>query len=180
MAHRRRDSGAGGGRQLHRGGAHPSRGAVDEGVLAQGQRALREEGVVGCDEGLREAGRLLPADRRGHREGDALFCQRHLRLGPPSHQRHDAVARSPAGHRLSRLHYLARQLEAGDVGRAARRRGVAPGDLDEVGVVDPRRPHPHQHLTATGAGIGALGDDELALDDGGRSHDRPTYAGWES
>ena len=50
---------------------------------------------------------------------------------------------------------LARELEPGDVGRRAGRRGVVPRELHEIGAVQAGAVHPYEDLTRPRFGIGA-------------------------
>ena len=68
---------------------------------------------------------------------------------------------------------LARELEAGDVGRRAGRRGVVARELHEVGAVQAGTVHPHEHLTRPGFGIGAGLDPQPGV---GGDHEGPHAA----
>ena len=60
---------------------------------------------------------------------------------------------------------LARELEAGDVGGRAGRRGVEAGALREVGAVEAGAVHAHQHLARPGLRIGTFLDPHLLVGD---------------
>jgi hypothetical protein len=47
---------------------------------------------------------------------------------------------------------------------------VVPGELDQVGAVDARRPDPDPDLPGARLGIGVLADLEATVDDGGGEH----------
>jgi hypothetical protein len=67
---------------------------------------------------------------------------------------------------------LAGELEAGDVGRAARWRRIAPAALEHVGPVDPGPTDPDEHHARPGLRIGVLLDENLAVADRGSTHGR--------
>ena len=95
-----------------------------------------------------------------------------LGLAAAADDRHHAVALGEAlGARAAR-HDLAGELEPGDVGRRARRRRVVARALVHVGAVEPGGVHPDEHLAGAGLRVGVLGDDDLAVADGGRAHGR--------
>jgi hypothetical protein len=144
-ADRRDDLAARGHGQLDGGGADAARGPVDAHPLAHAELALREQGVVSGGVVLGEAARLGPADAFGHREGDDLGHDGQLGLAGAGDDRHHRVARTEAPATGPDRDHLARQLEAGQVGRrrAGRRRVQALG-LHEVAAAHAGGPHPHQ------------------------------------
>ena len=56
-------------------------------------------------------------------------------------------------------------------GEPGRRRVVARALVD-VGAVEPGRVDPDEDLAGAGLRVGVLGDDDLAVADGGRAHGR--------
>ena len=166
------DLGAGRDTELHAGGADAAGRAVDEQALAGPQAGLREERVVRGGEHLRNGAGLDPAQALGHRHQLALVDDAQLGLPAAADHRHDAIAvgeslgAGPAGR------HLAGELEARDVLRRARRRRVMPAELMDVGTVEAGRADADQHLARARLWIGVLGDDELAIADGGGTHGR--------
>ena len=101
---------------------------------------------------------------------------RELRLAAAAHDPHDAVADIEARGTVTQRLDDARQLEAGDVRRAAGRRRIAPGELHLVGAVEARAAHADEHLTGPGDGVRMFFDEDLAVADGGCSHERRSLA----
>ena len=64
----------------------------------------------------------------------------------------------------------ARELEAGDVRRAAGRGRVAPAQLHHVGAVQAGAAHADEHLSGPGLGVRVLFDENLAVADRGGTH----------
>ena len=96
---------------------------------------------------------------------------RELRLPAAADDAHHAVADREAVCAPAEGGHLAGELEPGDVGGGAGRRGVGAAALVDVGSVDPRRADAHEHLARAGLGIGVLGDGQLAaLADRDRPH----------
>ena len=88
-----------------------------------------------------------------------------------------AITRSPGSKRPTRRPHATTspgQLEARDVGRRARRRGVVAGDLQHVGAVETGGADADEQLPVLGLGIGVLGDLYPAVADGGGAHARCT------
>ena len=86
-----------------------------------------------------------------------------------------AITRSPSAKRSApgpRADDLAGELEPGDVGRRAGRRRVVARALVDVGAVEPGGAHADEDLAGPGLRVGVLGDDDLAVADGGGAHGR--------
>lgn len=95
------------------------------------------------EEDLRQPARFGPAERVRHGHELAFVNRHELGLAAPSDDRHHAVARGkPVGPGPESCH-LARELEAGDVLRRARRSGVATAFLHHVRAVEARGAHAH-------------------------------------
>ena len=158
-------------RELDRRGADAARAAVDEQPLARSQAGLREDRVVGGREDLGQAARVGELDGVGTAHELALVDDRELGLAAAADDPHDAIALGEA--RRARPERLddAGELEARDVRRAAGRRGVAPVQLHHVGAVEARAAHADEHLAGPGYGVGMLFDEDLAVADGGGSHE---------
>ena len=138
IAHGRGHARAGHRAELDRRHADAARRAVDEQPLADDQPGLREERVVGGRERLGDAAGRGPVELLGHRHRGALVHDRELGLAATADDGHDAVAQLEADRVPARRDDLAGQLEAGDVGRRARRCRVAARELVDVGAVDAR------------------------------------------
>ena len=109
---------------------------MDEQALAGAQAALGEERVVGGGEDLRDAAGRVPVELVGDGDGEALVDGDQLGLAAAADHGHDAVAGLEAVHARAALGDLAGELEPGDVGRRARRRGVDALHLQDVGAVE--------------------------------------------
>ena len=86
-----------------------------------------------------------------------------------------AITRSPSAKRSApgpARRDLAGELEPGDVRRRPGRRRVVPRALEDVGAVEPGGAHADEHLAGPRLGVGVLGDDDLAVADGGGAHGR--------
>ena len=86
-----------------------------------------------------------------------------------------AITRSPSAKRSApgpARRDLAGELEPRDVLRRAGRRGVVPRALMDVGAVQPGRTNTDEDLAGPRLGVGVLGDDDLAVADGGGAHGR--------
>ena len=82
---------------LHRRRAHPTGRAGHQQALSTLELALRDQGVVGGDEDLRESAGVGPSERGRHRHGHALVDDRHLGLrAPPTND----ITRSPRWNRV--------------------------------------------------------------------------------
>jgi hypothetical protein len=143
---------------------------VHQQPLARRQPGLGEQRVVGGREHLGEASGRGPVQGLGDRHRHALVHHRQLGLSAAGDERHHAVALGEARGAGAALGHLAGQLHPGDVGWRARRRGVAAGPLVDVAPVEPGGPHADQDLARAGPGIGVLGEDHLAVADGGGAH----------
>jgi hypothetical protein len=143
---------------------------VDEQPLAGAQPGLGEDGVVGGREDLGRAARLGPAERVGHADRLALVDGRELGLPAAADDRHDAVALGEARRARAEADDLTGELEAGDVGRGARRRGVHPAPLHHVRAVDPGAPDADEDLAAAGLGIRVVLDAQLLVADRDGAH----------
>ena len=117
VADGRGDARAGHHAELDRGHADAAGGAVDEQALADGQAGLGEERVVGGGEDLRDAARGGPVELVGDGHRGALVDDGELGLAAAGDDRHHAVARFEAADAAAAGDDLARELEAGDVGR---------------------------------------------------------------
>jgi hypothetical protein len=93
-----------------------------------------------------------------------------LGLPAAADDRHHAIALGEAVGAGSARGDLPGELQAGDVGRRARRRRVVARALVDVGAVDTGRADADQHLPGARLRIGVLGDDDLAVADRGRAH----------
>ena len=164
--------GAGRRAELHAGGAHAAGGAVHEQALAGAQAGLREERVVGGGEDLGHAAGLGPAQAAGDGHELALVHGGQLGLPAAADDGHHAVALGEALGPGPARRDLAGELEPGDVGRRAGRRRVVAGALVDVGAVEPGGAHADEDLARPGLGVGVLGDDDLAVADGGGAHGR--------
>ena len=158
--------------ELDRGGADAARRALHEQPLAGAQAGLGEDRVVGGREDLGQAARVREADRVGHGHQLALVHDRELGLPAAADDAHHAVALGEARRAGPERLDDAGQLEAGDVGRAAGRRRVAPAQLHHVGAVEARAAYAHEHLAGAGLGVGVLLDENLAVADRGGTHGR--------
>jgi len=156
VAHRRRDPGAGQGAELHGRRPHPAGGPVHQEVLAHGEAALGEQGVVRRGEHLGEAPGLGPLEAGRHRHQAPLVDGAALGLAATAHHAHHLVAHGePAGAGADGLD-LAGQLEAGHVGRGPWRRRVEAPGLQEVGPVQAGRLDPDHDLARARYRVGAL------------------------
>ena len=117
---------------------------------------LGDHRVVGGDEHLGHAARGDEVERRRARARTAPRARRGARPG-----RHRPRCRTPARRPPGSVDPapcrddLARELEAGDVGGRAGRRGVEARPLREVGPVEAGAVHPHEHLARARLGIGS-------------------------
>ena len=101
----------------------------------------------------------------------ALVHDRELGLAAAADDPHHAIALGEARRARRRApRRLAGQLEAGDVRRAAGRRGIAPAQLQHVGAVDAGRGDADEHLAGARLGVGVLLDEDLAVADRGGTH----------
>ena len=130
------------------------------------------ERVVRGGEDLRHGARGLPVELLGDRHGGALVDDRELGLAAAGDDRHHAVAGLEPLDARAALDDLARQLEAGDVLRRARRRGVAALELVHVGAVEPGAADAHEQVGVAGDRVGVLLDGDRAVPDRGRAHRR--------
>ena len=89
--------------------------------------------------------------------------------GDPEHPGADLDAARLRADRLDD----ARELQAGDVGRRAGRRGVVAGELHEIGPVQAGAVHPHDHEVVGRLRVGPFGDLDPAVDDRCGSHVAP-------
>ena len=160
------------GAELDAGGAHAAGRAVHEQALARAQARLGEERVVGGGEDLGQPPGLGPAQAVGDRHQLALVHRGQLGLPSAPDDGHHAVALGEALGPGPARHHLARELEPGDVGRRAGGRRVVARALVDVGAVEPGRVDPDEDLAGAGLRVGMLGDDDLAVADGGRAHGR--------
>src|SRR5438270_8938111 len=172
VAHRRRDPGAGGRRQLHGRRSHPARGPVYEHPGAEAHLPSGEQSVVGGEKHLGEAASVGPPQAVRHSHRQTLVHDSKLRLGAGPDQGHDRLARVERGHAGPRGHHLARQLHAWDVGRAAGWRRIQALHLHEVGPVQSGGAHSHQELPFGRFGVRVVPDLDVVVDDGDRSHHR--------
>ena len=163
--------------ELDGGGADAARRAVHEQPLAGSQPGLREERVVGGREDLGQPAGVGERDGFGHAHQLALVDDRQLALAAAADDPHHAVALGEA--RRARAERLddARELEAGDVLRAAGRRRIATAALQDVGAVDARRLHADEHLAGARLGVGVLLDENLAVANRGGTHGCRVYSG---
>ena len=175
VAHGRGHARAGHHAELDRRHADAAGRAVDEQPLADGQPGLGEERVVRGGEDLGHAARGGPVELLRNRHRGALVDDGELGLAAARDDRHHAVAGLEAPGAAAAGDDLAGQLEAGDVGGRARRRGVAAGELQHVGAVEPGGAHADEQLAVLGLGIGMLGDLDPAVADGGGSHGGAKY-----
>ena len=148
---------------------------MHEHPLARFETGAGPERVVGGDERLGDAPRLDEIEARGNHRALVGPHREVLGLGPAADDPVDAVA----GDRAPRPRHptdstIPANSRPGDVGGDARRRRVEPGELEEVGPVDPGAVDPHQHVVGTGFGAGDLDDGEgaaaVARGDRQRSH----------
>ena len=101
--------------------------------------------------------------------------ERQLGVAAAAHHRHHALALGEApGARPERCH-LSRELEAGDVGRRARRRRIGALALQHVGAVQAGGAHADQKLVLAGLRVRAVLDDKLSVLDGYGPHRRGIY-----
>ena len=162
--------GPGGGGQLDGGRADPAGGPVHQQPVAQPEAALGEQGVVGGGDHLGEPAGLGPGEPVGDRDRHPLVDHGQLGLAAPADHGHHPVALGEAVDVGADGGDLAGQLQPGDVGRAARRRRVAPLDLLQVGAVEPGRRHPDQQLSLPRLGVGPFGHHQPAVGDRDRPH----------
>ena len=160
----------GGAPELDRRGAHASRSAMHEQVLAGTQPGLREGSVVGGREHLGQAARLGPVEPGRNRHRRALVHDGQLGLPAAPDDGHDAVARAEAAGGRPERHHLPGQLEARNVGGRAWGRRVGAPALQHVGAVEPRAAHADEDLTRSRRRIGAIGDRQPAVRDGYGAH----------
>ena len=92
---------------------------------------------------------------------------------PPPTIGHHAVALGEAlGARARARATSPASSSPGMSGGRAGRRGVVARALVDVGAVEPGRAHPDEDLAGAGLRVGMLGDDDLAVADGGGAHGR--------
>ena len=156
--------------ELDGGHPDPARGAVHEQALADGQARLGEERVVGGGEDLGDAARGGPVELLGNGHRGALVHHGELGLPSAGDDRHHAIARLEAACPAPAGDDLARELQARDVLRSPRRRGIVAGELHHVGAVEPGGLHADQQLPVLGLWIRVLDDLDLAVADGGGTH----------
>ena len=127
---------------------------------------------MGGGEDLGQAAGLGPAQAVGDGHELALVHGGQLGLPAAADDGHHAVALGEAlGARAARRH-LARELEPGDVRRRPGRRRVVARALVDVGAVEAGGAHTDEDLAGARLGVGVLGDDDLAVADGGGAHGR--------
>jgi hypothetical protein len=122
-------------------------------------------------EDLRQSAGTHPIDspRNGHQV--TLVDCRELCLPSATDDRHHTRADLKAPTAITELQYFAGQLHSRNVLRGADRRRIQPASLHHVPTVEPRGPHPHQHLAGPRRGIGMLFDQDLLLADGDGAHE---------
>ena len=86
-------------------------------MLARAQTGLGKDCVVRSHEDLRRAPRLRPLQRVGDGHRPALVQYRKLRLAAAPHDGHHAIALLEAPDIGAARRDLARQLQAGNIGR---------------------------------------------------------------
>jgi predicted Ser/Thr protein kinase len=127
--------GAGGANELHGGGADAAGDGVDEDRLAEPQVALRDQRVVGGEKGLGDGGGFFEREIGGDRDGLALVEENVCGHGAAADDGHDAIAGRERGDAGADGGHGAGELEAGDVGGDACRRGVEAHALEDIGAV---------------------------------------------
>ena len=142
-------------RQLNRRRADPARPAVHEERLPGLQPSAREDVRPHGEERFRDGGRRDDIEPPRHRQ--ALRGRRDAILGvaAPCDERADLVAHAPIAHLGAPLFDRPRHFEAGNVGRAGRRR-ISPETLEDVGPIDARGGDLDQHLAVGGDRCGPL------------------------
>ncbi len=103
--------------ELHGRGAHTRADRVHEQDLARLHRALRDEGIVRGDEHLGHTTRGDEVDRLGHRRALRRGDREQLGLSAAAGDAEHARADRRFGDAVALGDHLARELEAGDVGR---------------------------------------------------------------
>jgi hypothetical protein len=135
--------------ELDRRGADAAGAAMDQHRLAGAQIAALEQVGPHCEAGFRQRRRLGHAKALGHRQ--ALRFGRHAigGIAAAGDQRADRIANLGVMHAEPDRRHRAGDLEAGNVGRAGRRRILAHA-LHDIGPVDPGGGHFDQHLAGAG------------------------------
>ena len=140
------------------GAADPAGRAVDEQCLARDETGLASDRVVGSHEALGDRCDRLLVERVGSRREVALGCEHAARETAAADESEHAVSRcepeDPGAARDDRP----ADLEPRNVGRPARRGGIAPLALLHVGGIEPRVASCDQHLALARFGIGPLLD----------------------
>ena len=98
------------------------------------------------------------------------WTRRELGLPAAADDGHDAVALSKRVAPGPSRDDLAGELEPGDVLRRARRGGVHPGALHDVGAVEPGGPDADEDLAAARARVRVVLDDDLLVADRDGAH----------
>ncbi len=138
---------------------------MDEDALARAQGRLNPERIVRGDEDLGDRPRGVPVERVRYLGDGALVCDEVLGVRGARDDAEDALPLAPESRSGAEGRDLSRELEAGAVGRNARRRRVAPLALEQVRAVEARRADANEDLFD--ARLGAL--DVLDLEDLRRS-----------
>ena len=135
------------------------------------QPALGEHGVVRGDVGLRHRRRDV-VGQAGRDRGDVPLMH-HYPVGQPAaaDEAEHPVADVPRADGVPGGGHHARDLQAGDVPRRPRRRGVVSMPLRHVGPVHASEPGGHEDLVGRGNRVGARGDgDDLVSPGPGERH----------
>ena len=129
--------------ELDRHGADAGRAAMDQQCLAGLQCPALEHIVPHRHQGLRGGAGLLHRERRRHRHRLGVLRQAILRVAAARDQRHHLVAEPVLAGVGSDRNHFARDLEAGQIAGAGRRR-IAARSLRDIGTVHPGCGHPDQ------------------------------------
>ena len=145
---------------------------MDEDPLAADVLRARDERVMCSHERFGHTAHLDEVEAVRH--AGAVDRRNPHELGlraTPDDAEHPVAELEPRGIASSRVDDT-RELEPGNVGRCAGRRRIATRALHQIGAVQARALHSHDHFTRARFGIRPRGDDKRAIRDRHRSHRR--------
>ena len=126
---------------MDRGRADTRRGRVDKNALAHVKAGPSEERVVRGNKNFRHRARLHPIQLGRNPSEITLWHDNKLCLRATGNDSENAIADLPSANRVTYRFDFACELQARNVLRITRRRGIMSAPLQDIGAVQSRRVH---------------------------------------